>query len=413
MGNKCTNKCTYCKNEKETDLSNNIINEIYKGSQYDMNTISDRKENKQISDLSTRFLKYEPKLQPSLTPEQTTQLNKYIRGYLFRKNYNNILKNKLIENSNEIYSEFMKKYAQNSKVNEILYSNNSKITSILTINWDEYYSEDPIEEKKEEISKIKKYKKGLIIKYHDNNLNLSNINEIIKQCDSLYKGEVDIITNKRCGIGELIYKSGSQKYGTWYNNEFIGWNRLIDSNGVLFIGLFLKNELNGKGIRYIKEKNLLYNGDFVNGLRDGNGIEESDSAKYEGQFYKDKKCGKGKIVFNSGDTYEGGFENNKFNGEGHYIWKKNGHEYIGEYLNGQFNGKGIYKWNENEYYRGDYKMGVKEGNGEVKYANGKKYSCPFVNGKPNGIGIYEDGKGNKSEIEFVDGKINRNFKPRK
>jgi hypothetical protein len=54
--------------------------------------------------------------------------------------YNNILKNKLIENSNEIYSEFMKKYAQNSKVNEILYSNNSKITSILTINWDEYYS---------------------------------------------------------------------------------------------------------------------------------------------------------------------------------------------------------------------------------------------------------------------------------
>ena len=37
----------------------------------------------------------------------------------------------------------------------------------------------------------------MIIKYHDKNLNLSNINEIIKEGDSLYKGEVDIITNKR------------------------------------------------------------------------------------------------------------------------------------------------------------------------------------------------------------------------
>ena len=322
MGNKCTNKCICCKNENETDLSNNIINEVYKGSQYDMNTLSDRKGNKQTSDLSSRFLKYEPKLQPSLTPEQTTQLNKYIRGYLFRKHYHKSLKNQLIESSNKIYSEFTKRYAKNSKVNEILYSKDLKVQSILTLNWDEYYSEDPIEETKEEISKTKKYKKGMIIKYHDKNLNLSNINEIIKQGDSLYKGEVDIITNKRCGIGELIYKSGAQKYGTWYNNEFIGWNRLIDSNGVLFIGLFLKNELNGKGIKYNKEKNLLYKGDFVNGLRDGNGIDESDTATYEGQFYKDKKCGKGKIVFKSGDTYEGGFENNKFNGEGHYIWKK-------------------------------------------------------------------------------------------
>ena len=205
MGNKCTNKCTCCKNENETDLSNNIINEVYKSSLYDMNTLSERKGNNQISDLSSRFLK----LQPSLTPQQTTQLNKYIRGYLFRKNYNKSLKNILIESSNKIYSEFIKKYFQNSKVNEILYSKDSKIQSILSINWDEYYSEDPIEETKEEISKIKKYKKGMIIKYHDKNLNLSNINEIIKEGDSLYKGEVDIITNKRCGIGELIYKSGA------------------------------------------------------------------------------------------------------------------------------------------------------------------------------------------------------------
>ncbi len=409
MGNKCS-----CFNEKKDHLTEDLSNKINKDffEKHEVNALTDPHLNKQVSDLSIKFVKYQFKT-PLLTSEQTTQLNKYVRGYLFRNHYHKNLKFLLTENSNKLYSEYMKKYGQNPKVNDILFSNDTKISSILSINWDEFYSEDPIQSTKEEISTIKKYKNGIIIKYNNKNLKTPNIQELIKNAESLYKGEVTLITNKRCGIGELTYKSGSRKYGTWYNNQFKGWNRYIDSNGTLYIGLFLNNELNGKGIKFSYEKNILYKGDFVNGLRDGNGIDESEGAKYEGQFYKDKKCGKGKITFNSGDIYEGGFNNNKFNGQGHYIWKKNGHEYIGEYLDGQFNGKGLYKWSENEYYKGEYKMGIKEGKGEVRYPNGKKYICPFVNGKPHGIGIFEDEKGNKKEIEFIEGKINRNYQPKK
>ena len=412
MGNKCT-----CFNEnkdnKTCDLSNNIINETNKGSQFDLNSMIDQNQIKHSElNQTIKFLKYNPKTL-TINPNEVTKLNRYIKGYLYRKKYKNNIKQNLIENSKNLYLEFIKKYAQNEKVNQILNSKNPKIISLLSLTYEDFYSEDPIKEIKDEISKIKKYPNGIIFKYPDSKLILNDINQCIINVESVYKGEVDIITNKKCGIGELIYRSGAQKYGNWYNNEFKGWNRFINNNGILYIGLFINNELNGKGIKFIFEKNQIYKGDFINSLREGNGIDESEGNKYEGQFIKDKKSGKGKINFNNGDIYEGDFENNKFNGEGHYIWKKNGHEYIGQYLNGQFNGKGFYKWGNEEYYKGDYKMGIKDGQGEVKYPNGKKYIGPFVNGKLNGIGIFEDGKGNKGEVEFIDGRINKNYKIKK
>ena len=417
MGTRCTNCLLEKKDKMQCDLSNNLINETIKAtSQYDINSLTEN-QNKQHDYHNIKFLKFNPKNSQRINPIQITQLNKYIRGYLFRKEYKKYLKNKLIENSNDLYSLFLKKYSQNEKVNKILYSQNPTIINLLTLNYKDFYNENenenPIIKIENSLKTIKKYRNSLIFKYPDNKLIFNDINQCITNVESVYKGEVDLITNKKCGKGELIYRSGAQKFGTWINNEFKGWNRYIDFNGILYLGYFNNNELNGKGIKFQIEKNKLYKGDFINNIKEGYGIEESEGTKYEGEFSKDKKNGKGKILFKNGDIYEGNFENNKFNGEGHYIWKKNGHEYIGNYLNGQFNGKGFYKWSENEYYKGDYKMGIKEGNGEVKYPNGKKYIGPFVNGKLNGIGIFEDGKGNKGEVEFVNGKINKNYKMKK
>ena len=263
MGNKCT-----CFNEnkdnKTCDLSNNMINETNKGSQFDLNSMTDQNQIKHTEINQTiKFLKYKPKTL-TINPHQVTELNKYIKGYLYRKEYNKNIKQKLIENSNNLYSQFIKKYAQNEKVNQILYSNNPNISSLLSLTFLEFYKEDPIKETKEEISKIKKYPKGIIFKYPDSKLILNDINQCIINVESVYKGEVDIISNKKCGIGELIYRSGAQKYGNWYNNEFKGWNRFIDNNGILYIGLFMNNELNGKGIKFIYEKNQIYKGDFIN-----------------------------------------------------------------------------------------------------------------------------------------------------
>ena len=158
MGNKCT-----CFNEnkdnKTCDLSNNIINETNKGSQFDLNSMIDQNQIKHSElNQTIKFLKYNPKTL-TINPNEVTKLNRYIKGYLYRKKYKNNIKQNLIENSKNLYLEFIKKYAQNEKVNQILNSKNPKIISLLSLTYEDFYSEDPIKETKDEISKIKKYPK--------------------------------------------------------------------------------------------------------------------------------------------------------------------------------------------------------------------------------------------------------------
>ena len=334
----------------------------------------------------------------------------HIKGFILRRKYKNYLKEELIRQGKALYEQYLK-VTKNEKVLRILEDkDNSQISRYLAINWDEFYSENPTKEINSKINNIKKYSKGLILKYKDKNFHSINIIECLGSAKSCYIGEVDLYTNKKCGYGKTIYSNGAIEKGTYYNNDFIGWNHFINNEGILFVGLFNKFGLNGKGLRYNKEINHIYKGDFLNNLRHGTGKDYRKNAKYEGEFKKDKKCGKGKIIFESGDIYEGEFNDNKFNGYGHYIWAKNGHEYKGNYLNGKFHGEGLYKWGENEYYNGEYVNGIKEGEGEISYADGKKFFVNFSNGKPNGIGVFQDKDGKRGEVEFINGKINKKHK---
>ena len=338
------------------------------------------------------------------------KINKYVKGFLFRKRYNKTLKAQLIKKGNDLYNEYIK-LTKNKKVTEILESKEPNIIAYLQCSWTEFYSKDPTNEIKSEISSIKKYPKKIILfKYKTFSYNPDNITECINSAKSCYVGEGDLYQGQRLGMGKTIYSNGSIEEGTYLKNDFVGWNKFIDNQGIIYVGLFNKNGLNGKGLRYNKEINHIYKGDFLNGLRHGTGKDYRDNIKYEGEFRKDKKCGKGKILFESGDTYEGEFSDNKFNGYGHYIWAKNKHEYKGNYLNGKFNGEGFYKWGENEYYNGEYVNGIKEGEGELCFKGGKKFFVNFTNGKPNGIGIFQDEDGNRCEVEFINGKINKKYK---
>ena len=337
-----------------------------------------------------------------------TLIASFMKGYIFRKKYKNHLKEELKKYGKDLYEQYLK-ITKNEKVSQILNSNNPQITKYLSTNWDEFYSENPKKEIISKIKDIKKYSNGLIFKYKNKDFKSENIMECLASAKYCYIGEVELFTNKKCGKGEIIYSNGAREKGTYYNDEFNGWNTYIDKEGILYVGLFNKLGLNGKGLRYNKEINHIYKGDFLNGLRHGIGKDYRNNSKYEGDFRKDKKCGKGKIVFDSGDIYEGEFNDNKFNGYGHYIWFKNGHEYKGNYLNGKFHGEGFYRWGKNEYYNGEYVNGVKEGEGEISYADGKKFFVNFTNGKPNGIGMFQDQDGNRCEVEFINGKINKKY----
>ena len=402
------------KNNSSSISNNNTNNDIMQRSNININI---NNINKIINNYENNFnnsesfsIKKKNQLNINNTKYNCSLIVSFMKGYILRKKYKNYLKSELMKQGKDLYEQYLK-ITRNEKVSQILESKTDpQISKYLSTNWDEFYSEDPIKDINYKINKTKKYSKGLIFKYKNNNFHSINILECLGSAKYCYIGEVDLYNNKKCGKGKIIYSNGAIEKGTYYNNEFIGWNKFIDDQGVLYVGLFNKLGLNGKGLRYNKEINHIYKGDFYNGMRHGIGKDYRNNSKYDGEFKKDKKCGKGKIVFDSGDTYEGEFSDNKFNGYGHYIWSKNGHEYKGNYLNGKFHGDGFYRWGKNEYYNGEYVNGVKEGEGEISYADGKKFFVNFTNGKPNGIGMFQDQDGNRCEVEFINGKINKKYK---
>lgn len=181
------------------------------------------------------------------------------------------------------------------------------------------------------------------------------------------------------------------------------------------LGYFVNGLLNGKGEKRILNPNLslnVYCGDFHDGLKEGNGWEETTEHRYEGDYKADKKSGVGKLIYKlTNDWYEGEFEDNLTNGTGCYTWA-NGDTFRGTFMNGKMHGKGLYTWPDGGEYYGDYIDNIKEGYGKYRWPNGRIFEGPFRRGKPHGFGKLLVG-GKISQVEFVDGKINKNSTSKK
>ena len=412
MGNFCANNNIEMNHNNYNLSKSNINNTNHKHSSSNVssslnetNNITILKSNtfNKYQSYNNNNLFYKDNFNSNLKKKKITIINSIIKGYLLRKKFKEYLKLDLMDITNELYFQFLSR-TKNKKVSEIINNDkNKKIIEYLRTSWTEFYKEDPNKEINIKINKVKKYENGLIFKYKIKNFHSDNIEKCIQSTFSCYKGSIDIYTNKKCGYGELIYNDGSQKIGTFYNDEFIGWNTYVNYEGVLYVGYFIHDRLNGKGLKYISENDHLYKGDFLDNMRHGFGKDFRKTSKYEGEFLFDKKCGKGEIILNMGDKYKGEFKDNKINGYGHYIWKNNKHEYIGYFEDGKFNGEGYYKWGENQYFKGNYIHGIKQGKGEIGFNDGKKCFINFINGKPCGKGILIDKNNNITEANFENG----------
>ena len=125
--------------------------------------------------------------------------------------------------------------------------------------------------------------------------------------------------------------------------------------------IYQKNEK--KGRQFIsKNYKLIYEGEFLNGKRNGKGKEYYDNSNslYEGEFLYGEKNGKGKEYYNGGILiFEGEYLNNK-----------------------RWNGSG-YDINNNIIFT------LKNGNGSVKEYNSNgtlKFEGKYLNGEKSGIG---------------------------
>lgn len=348
------------------------------------------------------------------------------RGISYRKKYNNEILDKLISFEQNLLLKYKQKVIRNNPNLEKCINKYSDIIMNYPNIKQKYYSEKKSKKlttSKESLNygmKLMKYKKqknnfkyinGTIYDIDENDRNHltqmspeKEIDYLINNAQYFYEGES--IGKKKNGFGILLKSDGEKMVGTWDKDDFSGWNYIIDKEGTLHIGMFNHGILNGKGEKY-NLNGKIYMGDFVNNVPDGEGKEINDEYIYEGEFKCGRKEGKGKISYKNNDWYEGEFENDKFNGNGHYYWGNNGYEYYGNYLNDEIEGNGVFKYGDKAIYKGEFHNGVKDGFGEL-ITNNVKIKGNFKNDLPEGLGYIEDKKGFKGYVQFREGKIIEN-----
>lgn len=98
----------------------------------------------------------------------------------------------------------------------------------------------------------------------------------------------------------------------------------------------------------------------------------NDGTKYIGQFLNGAPHGRGKLILDNCDTYEGEWKNDQASGYGCLITSTK--SYTGRWLNDVYEGEGEEKWKDGSTYKGEFKNGLKHGYGVYKWSDSTTYS---------------------------------------
>lgn len=239
---------------------------------------------------------------------------------------------------------------------------------------------------------------------------------------------------------QLFYPDGALKYeGQTKKNDFghdvyDGFGKLYDEEGhVLYEGDFVEQARQGDGKMYLKGKlrysgqfarnqkhgqgefyqgdHLLYRGSFVNDQMDGYGelfYANDTQLYYKGEFVQGMRKGKGVMYYPSGHVmYEGEFMWQNRQGFGRLFEDDASSTllYEGYYFDDARHGKGVLYEEGIKVAEGQFKDNVMTGAGVLFYPSGAvKYEGNIEGGVAHGRGDYftEDGKMIYSG-EFVNG----------
>ena len=145
------------------------------------------------------------------------------------------------------------------------------------------------------------------------------------------------------------------------------------------------------------ENGDVYEGDFLDGIRSGNGIYRyaASGNRYEGGWDENVKSGIGKQLYKgkAGGEYHGYWENGRRHGEGVFTYT-NGDVYSGWWKYGNKQGFGTYLFKETGMkMSGDWENGALT-SGKWVYPNGLYFEGDFENNKPKGAGVWYFKNGN-------------------
>ncbi len=147
---------------------------------------------------------------------------------------------------------------------------------------------------------------------------------------------------------------------------------------IMYRGGVKKNDFghdiyDGKGTLFDQEGEPLYEGEFVNHMKQGNGIMYlKGQLIYQGEFIQNKKQGNGILYKDSQIHYEGHFRNDLMDGYGILYYEE---DVIARYQEL----RAMYPHLNQPQYEGDFVHGMKKGKGKQYYPNGfLQYEGDFI-----------------------------------
>ena len=178
----------------------------------------------------------------------------------------------------------------------------------------------------------------------------------------------------------MTWKTGEFYEGDYVNGEREGKGKYAMSNGDVYVGEHKDGMWHGKGkLTYANGK--VEEGIWSYGEMDpkpviigpGKAKFEWNDKTYVGAYVNGKRTGKGKMTTLNGDVYEGDFVDGQRHGKGKLTWESGGGGYYeGEFANNRLvYGKGMVTIFNGDVYTGEFKGGLKHGKGKMIYADGK------------------------------------------
>ena len=167
--------------------------------------------------------------------------------------------------------------------------------------------------------------------------------------------------------------SNGEKNGK--GKEYYKWNKKI-----LFEGEYLKRKRNGKGKEYSDTGNLKFESEYLNGERNGKWKEyyDKDNLEFEGEYLNGKRNGFGKLYsYGNKLIYEGEYLNGKMNGKGKQYYDDGNLKCEGEFFNDLFLFGKIYGQN------GNLMKHLDKNNGRIIrfFQPNNRFDCDYLNGK--------------------------------
>ena len=162
----------------------------------------------------------------------------------------------------------------------------------------------------------------------------------------------------------------------------------VEEASEIYEGSLWKNKRHGAGL-LLKDNGVNYDGEWVNGQRDGHGKEwrVGGRERYAGSWKEDKKTGSCTACFADGRTYEGEMEDGRMEGKGK-LTTPGGDVYEGQFVSELFEGEGRMVYADGSVYKGGWKRGLRDCEvAEFEDTKGNRYEVPFKDDKMDGCGV--------------------------